>query len=164
MTSEQQAGKLQFTEQEDTFVLKLTGDVRLTLCTALDCAIKKLFEKHQYTQIIVDLSEAKTLDSTTLGLLAKLAIFAKKNYQIIPILETANEDIIRLLESMGIQDSFVIQTGQNTAWHNLQDLTESPCNEEFIKKTILDAHRILMDVNDNNKAAFKDLVHTLEAQ
>ena len=32
-------GKIQFAEQDGTFVLKFTGEVRLTLCSALDATI-----------------------------------------------------------------------------------------------------------------------------
>lgn len=36
-------GKIQFAESEGTFVLKFVGDVRLTLCAALDAYIEKIF-------------------------------------------------------------------------------------------------------------------------
>ena len=36
-------GKIQFAEAQGTFVLKFIGDVRLTLCAALDSYIEKIF-------------------------------------------------------------------------------------------------------------------------
>ena len=33
-------GKIQFAEQDGTFVLKFVGEVRLTLCSALDATIE----------------------------------------------------------------------------------------------------------------------------
>lgn len=99
-----------------------------------------------------------------MGLLAKLSILAKQSINVLPTLETSNEDIIRLLDSMGIKDSFDITEGKQEQWLDLKDLTSDVCSEAFVKEKVLEAHKILMDVNDNNKAAFKDLVSTLEAQ
>ena len=36
-------GKIQFAEQDGTFVLKFVGEIRLTLCSALDATIEKIF-------------------------------------------------------------------------------------------------------------------------
>ena len=36
-------GRIQFAEQDGTFVLKFIGEVRLTLCSALDSTIEKIF-------------------------------------------------------------------------------------------------------------------------
>ncbi|KAA0909127.1 anti-anti-sigma factor, partial [Aquicoccus porphyridii] len=36
-------GKIQFAEQNGSFVLKFVGEVRLTLCSALDSTIEKIF-------------------------------------------------------------------------------------------------------------------------
>lgn len=164
MSIEHSTGKILYTEQDDVFVLKLTGEVRLTLCTALDTAISKLFAENKFSDVILDLTEVVSLDSTTLGLLAKLSILSMQNNEKVPTLETTNEDIIRLLDSMGIVDSFHIVEGRKEQWHDLKDLTTDVCSEAFVKEKVLEAHKILMDVNDNNKAAFKDLVRTLEAQ
>lgn len=155
-------GKVQYTEQDDVFVLKLTGEVRLTLCTALDLAVSKLFVDRHFNNVILDLSEAVSLDSTTLGLLAKLAILSKQSINVLPTLETSNSDIIRLLDSMGITSSFIIVEASKSEWPDLKELSPNICSEDFVKETILEAHKILMNVNDENKAAFKDLVNTLE--
>ena len=157
-------GKVQYTEQDDIFVLKLTGEVRLTLCTALDTAVSKLFTNRHFKGVVLDLSEAVSLDSTTLGLLAKLAILAKQSINVLPTLETNNNDIIRLLDSMGITSSFTIVEAGNGEWQGLKDLSSTVCSEQFVKETILEAHKILMNVNNENKEAFKDLVNTLETK
>lgn len=164
MSIDHSTGKILYTEQDDLFILKLAGDVRLTLCTALDTAISKLFAENTFKGVTLDLTEAVSLDSTTLGLLAKLSILAKQSINSLPTLETSNENIIRLLDSMGIKDSFTVTEGKQEQWLDLKDLTSDVCSEAFVKEKVLEAHKILMDVNDNNKAAFKELVKTLEAQ
>ena len=37
-----------------------------------------------------------------------------------------------------------------------------PCEEGEVKKKVLEAHRTLMSMSDQNADAFKDLVSTLE--
>ena len=65
-------GKIQFAEQDGTFALKFVGEVRLTLCSALDATIAKTLGADNFSSIIIDLSQASNIDSTTLGLLAML--------------------------------------------------------------------------------------------
>lgn len=164
MSIDHSTGKIQYAEQDAIFILKLTGEVRLTLCAALDTAINKLFVDNKFKEVILDLKDIISLDSTTLGLLAKLSILAKESTQSIPVLETNNQDIIRLLSSMGISDAFKLIENSQTQWQNLKDLMPNACSEAFVKEKVLEAHKILMNINDENKAAFKDLVTTLETQ
>ena len=64
-------GRIQFAEQDGTFVLKFVGEVRLTLCSALDATIEKIFTALNFNAIVIDLTETRSIDSTTLGLLAQ---------------------------------------------------------------------------------------------
>lgn len=69
-------GRIQFAEQDGTFVLKFVGEVRLTLCSALDATIERIFTALNFSAIVIDLTETRSIDSTTLGLLAKLSILS----------------------------------------------------------------------------------------
>jgi hypothetical protein len=47
-----------------------------------------------------------------------------------------------------------------------EQLGELPCqaaSEAEVRERVLEAHRILMDMNESNRTAFHDLVATLEA-
>jgi anti-anti-sigma regulatory factor len=72
------SGKIQFAEQSGTFVLKFVGEVRLTLCSALDTTIERIFTALNFSAIVIDLTETRSIDSTTLGLLAKLSILSRQ--------------------------------------------------------------------------------------
>src|SRR3546814_17028097 len=71
-------GRIQFAEQDGTFVLKFVGEVRLTLCSALDATIERIFTALNFNAIVIDLTETRSIDSTTLGLLAKLSILSRQ--------------------------------------------------------------------------------------
>ncbi len=155
-------GKIQFAEQSGTFVLKFVGEVRLTLCSALDATIEKIFAALNFTAIIIDLTEAQSVDSTTLGLMAKLSILSRQKVGLLPTVVTTNPDITRVLQSMGFDQVFNIVDTPLPCPDCLTDLPSQDQSEEVVKAKVLEAHRILMGLNDSNREAFHDLVSALE--
>lgn len=156
-------GKIQFAESEGTFVLKFIGDVRLTLCAALDAYIEKIFSVLTFNAIIIDLTETDGIDSTSLGLLAKLSILSRQKVGFLPTLVSTQDDMNRLLQSMGFDQVFNIVSQVTPTETELEDLPGQELSEELVKEKVLEAHRILMDLNDHNREAFRDLVSTLES-
>lgn len=156
-------GKIQFAESEGTFVLKFVGDVRLTLCAALDAYIEKIFSVLSFDAIIIDLTETVGIDSTSLGLLAKLSILSKQKVGFLPTLVSNQEDMNRLLQSMGFDQVFNIVSEITPTDAELEDLPGQLLSESQVKDKVLEAHRILMNLNEHNREAFRDLVSALES-
>lgn len=156
-------GKIQFAESEGTFVLKFVGDVRLTLCAALDAYIEKIFNVLSFNAIIIDLTETAGIDSTSLGLLAKLSILSQQKVGFLPTLVSNQEDMNRLLQSMGFDQVFNIVSEVTPTDAELEDLPGQQLSEAQVKDKVLEAHRILMDLNEHNREAFRDLVSALES-
>src|SRR5690606_41546782 len=102
------SGRIQFAAAESTFILKFIGDVRLTLCAALDAYIEKIFSSLNFSCIVIDLTETDNIDSTSLGLLAKLSILSRDRVGLLPTLVSTHEDMNRLLQSMGFDQIFNI--------------------------------------------------------
>ena len=156
-------GRIQFAEQDGTFVLKFVGEVRLTLCSALDSTIEKIFTALNFSAIVIDLTETRSIDSTTLGLLAKLSILSRQKIGLLPTVVTTHPDITRLLQSMGFDQVFIVDTPIPCP-ECLDDLPSQDQSEAVVRAKVLEAHRILMDLNDSNREAFHDLVNALEHQ
>ena len=158
-------GKIQFAESEGTYVLKLIGEVRLTLCSSLEEFLDMMFDEPRFKSVIIDLSEAQTIDSTSLGVLAKLSIKANKRFNLVPVLICPQPDITRILLSMGFDRIFIIvKEDQSSGYRSMNELhCEAGC-EAATHAQVLDAHRVLMDLNENNRRAFSDLVKQLEQQ
>ena len=156
-------GKIQFAESEGTFVLKFIGDVRLTLCAALDAYIEKIFSVLTFNAIIIDLTETDGIDSTSLGLLTKLSILSRQKVGFLPTLVSTQDDMNRLLQSMGFDQVFNIVSEVTPSASELEDLPGQELSEELVKDKVLEAHRILMNLNDHNREAFRDLVNALES-
>jgi anti-anti-sigma factor len=159
-----QLGRILVAGQGGAFVIKLVGDVRLTLCTTLDEFFDEMLSVENFASVVVDLSDALNVDSTTLGLLAKLAIKAKERFKFVPVILSTNRDITRVLESMGFDRVFSIREEPLLNDEDLGELPVLPCSEDSVKKRVLEAHRILMGLSDSNHAKFRELVSLLEGQ
>ncbi len=81
-----------------------------------------------------------------------------------PTLVTTHEDITRLLQSMGFDQVFNIVDQPLPRPECLTDLPSQDQCEEVVKAKVLEAHKILMGLNDSNREAFHDLVNALEGQ
>ena len=156
------SGTIKFAEQDGTFVLKFIGEVRLTLCSALDATIQRIFNASNFSAIVIDLTEANNIDSTTLGLMAKLSILSRQKTGLLPTVVTTHPDITRLLNSMGFEQVFNIVNTPLPCPDCLAELPTQDQSEEVVKAKVLEAHRILMNLNDSNREAFRDLVSALE--
>lgn len=156
-------GKIQCAEYGDTFILKCIGEVRLTFCSALNEVIEKILKTHAFKSIVIDLTEVISIDSTTLGLLAKLSILSKRKYGMLPTLASTNPDVSRVLESMGFNQVFNLVHTATPCPECLDDLPKQDQSEELVKARVLEAHRILMSLNQSNRDEFRDLVSALES-
>lgn len=154
-------GKIQVAERDGVYVLRFEGDVRLNFCSALDAAIENMFHASKFASVLLDLSGAENLDSTTLGLLAKLSLRASEYGKVLPTVVTTNPDIRRLLDSMGFESLFNIVSSPVPCPDCLHDLPLQAVSEEEVRKRVLEAHQVLMTLNEHNRQAFHDLVERL---
>lgn len=155
-------GRILAASQDGAYVIRLEGDVRLTLCTTIDDYIQHMFADPDFASVWVDLCDAQGIDSTTLGLLAKLALKVKEKYGFVPLIYSCDQGINRLLRSMDFHRLFVMH---EESCNNPVDIAEIPAvagSEEAVKQKVIEAHRVLMDISEENRDRFKDLITALE--
>ena len=155
-------GNIFVAQGQGVYVLKFEGDVRLTLCSALNAFLEELFKKPDLEAVYIDLCDAKAIDSTTLGFIAKIAILSQRYLGKRPVLISVNPDIDRLLVSVGFDQVFDLVAERFEQLDDSQALQEMDASEEEVKERVLEAHRILIELNEENRAKFEDLVETLE--
>lgn len=143
-------------------MLLFQGDVRLTLCTAVDGFLERMFDDTGFRSVVVDLAQTESIDSTSLGLLAKLSIQAGRRFDYRPTLVSPRTDITRILRTTGLDDVFNVVEAPLVHSEQLEELACCAASEAEVRTRVLEAHRILMGMNDTNRAAFQDLVATLE--
>lgn len=157
-------GQIQAARQNGAYLLRLVGDVRVTLCATFDDFLEKMFGDPAFASVNIDLCEAEGIDSTSLGLLAKLAIQAQQKFDYQPIIFSSNSSITRILESMGFDAVFDIRTYSPNEEPAVEELPQVSLSEGEVCKKVVEAHRVLMGLNDDNQAKFRDLVEVLESQ
>jgi len=155
-------GKILAASHDGAYVIRLEGDVRLTLSATIDDYFKKMYKDPEFASVWLDLCAAEGIDSTTLGLLAKLALKVQEKFGFHPAIYCCDPGINRLLRSMGFQRLFVLH---QTVCNNPDDIREIPVvhgSEESVRRKVIEAHRILMELSDENRARFRDLMAALE--
>ena len=150
-----------------TFWLKLEGDVRVPWCVSLETYCETVIQQPGVSSVCVDLREAENLDSTTLGVLAKVAIQTQKHCDSKARLLCTDENIMRLVLSMGFANVFAI-CNSDAEYPDLENIIydELPlveCTEEDMKQSVIAAHKTLMEMTEENRASFSSLVSALEA-
>ena len=156
-------GRILVAHHEGVYLMKFVGDVRVTLCAAVDTFLDSMLSDGGFKSVVVDLSRTTGIDSTSLGILAKLSIRAQERFGFVPSLVSTNPDITRVLKTMGFDDVFHIIEAPLESKEQFGELKNFDCSEEDMRQRVLDAHRILMSLNESNRERFHDLVETLEA-
>jgi anti-anti-sigma factor len=162
-TARDNRGRILVAHHDGVYLMKFVGDVRVTLCAAVDAFLDGMLSDAKFRSVVVDLSRATGIDSTSLGILAKLSIRTRERCGFVPTLVSTNPDITRVLETMGFDDVFRIIEQPIEHKDQFGELHPFDCSEEDMRQRVLDAHRILMAMNESNREAFQDLVETLEA-
>ncbi len=157
-------GKIEVANKNGVYVIKLSGDVRLNLCSALESYLDQMFLDSQFELVLVDLSEADGVDSTTLGQLAKISIVSQDKYGLVPTIISPREDITRILLSMGFDKVFYIIGEMPAQVSDLDELSCEQLDEEEMRKKVIAAHEILISLNEDNKNAFQELVDCLQSK
>lgn len=160
--ADMQEGRILAASHHGAYVIRFEGDVRLTLCTSIDDYFQRMFDDPAFASVWVDLCSAEGLDSTTLGLLAKLALTVKQRFGFQPAIYSCDPSINRLIKSMGFQRLFELR---EEVCGNPEEATAIPVvkgSEAVVKDKVIEAHKVLMELSPSNRDRFKDLLTVLE--
>lgn len=159
-----QDGAAFYVKQGDTYVIKLVGDIRYTMGCALGDFLDGLFARADYDDIVVDMVETHSIDSTSLGLLAKIANFSRNRFAHKTTLLSTNPDVNQVLDTMGFYDIFNIRDTGETISETLQRLAPQDSRKDDLTRIVFEAHRALSELNPRNQEAFKGVVESLRTK
>ena len=111
----------------------------LRCASPLTITSKQCCPDGDFQSVVIDLVEAEGIDSTTLGLLAKVSIRAQERYGYRPVIISTNENITRLITSMGFDMVFDIRTEAISDDESLQALADTASSEEGVRERVLAA-------------------------
>jgi anti-anti-sigma factor len=154
-----------YASTNSTHVLKLVGDVRLHTSKPLDDFYRYFVSTGKVQHLIIDLTEVEGIDSTGLGLLAQLAIgFTEKTNQK-PALVCVSKSIQRILSAVHFDQLFIVINKGDIPLVELKNLSQKESESETeIAQRALEAHRILVSLNEANKQEFQPVVEFLEKE
>jgi anti-sigma B factor antagonist len=127
---------------------------------------KTLFDEllqHGCTYFVLELTECALMDSTFLGVLAGFGLKVNEpqadNRARTIELYNPNPRIAELLESLGMLHLFKVSRGEVSLPEEIEPREHTPADpsHEEVKRTCLEAHQILMNVNPANATKFKDV-------
>lgn len=161
--AESTTGKAMYAVHQGTYVLKLIGEIRVPICATLDGFIETIFQDSQLQSVLIDLSETHVIDSTALGLLAKIAIQSSKRFHQKPCIISTRPDVSRILDSMGFDQVFNVIHEAPVKSPQMSEVPSRSCSQSDACEKVLEAHRILMELNEKNRETFRDVVAALES-
>lgn len=156
-------GRILVATVNDVPILKFIGDVRVLMSSTLDNYFNSLYNRAILDRMMVDMTETQGIDSTALGLLAKMSIQLRNRFNVRPTIISTNPDITRILKSMSIDlICEIIETvdKQETCFDELNPLQET---EDSVRQKVIEAHQTLMNLSEDNRAEFQDLVSALKS-
>jgi len=156
-------GKILSTHCKGAYVVRLSGDVRLSLCHTMDEFLATILGDPDFNSILVDLSRVDSIDSTALGMLAKLAIETRRRRNHTPILISTNSGITRILLSMGLDTIFHIRRKRVRTTEDLKEWLVREGGPQDTHQKVLEAHQHLLSLKESNRERFEDLIKLLES-
>lgn len=161
-------GQILFARHDGLLTLKLVGDIRYTLGSlhllsrSLDTLLDRIFIGQPEEEIVVDMRETVGIDSTNLGILVRIALRSEAQFQRRPTIIGPPPGVRRVLESMGVDRVFTIVAGSPTDTPDLAPLPPSSATEQERLRMVLDAHQRLMNLSEQNRAMFEEVVTLLQ--
>lgn len=156
-------GNVHYAERDGTVVIRFAGDIRYTIAPAIDRFLDGLFVRQELTDIIVDLNDTASIDSTGLGLLARIANFVRRRDGTRPLLFSSQPDVNAVLSSICLDMAFIHCDGAPDLAPGTALPAGTPSDSE-VARTVLDAHRLLCEMNDANRAQFQNVVDAFERE
>ena len=143
-------------------VLRYIGTIRYTLSFALDTHIKELLKLPSLQGFVVDLNLTDTIDSTNLGILARLARAMQRSGLPQVTLISNRESINEVLTGMGFDRVFYIIRKSETELEKMREIPPITSDKRALTRLLLESHRALMELNEANKQQFQDVVELFE--
>jgi anti-anti-sigma factor len=152
---------------DSTSVFKLAGQIRYALARRLRAFVDDVIAPSGGNAVFIDLREVDFIDSTGLGLVARIGRLTLEQRGRRAAILVAPGDVEATLRSAGFDELFVMLA--EFPYDPAVDLCEVPLSElvgshdSHMGHLILDAHRDLAAVSEESRATFRQVIDSLEA-
>lgn len=157
-------GHVTHAERDGVHVLRYFGKVDYMSAPAIQRFLDDLLERQRISGLIFDLTDAEALDSTNLGLLARVNARVHDAGTTGSLIVSKSEDINGVLRSMGFDQICEIVTEEPHAADPREEPIEPvSATEDELRQTMLEAHRALVRLSEAGRLEFQDVVACLES-
>jgi anti-anti-sigma factor len=157
-------GKVLHASHDGVEVLRYVGDIRYTLAPSLGRFLDDLFVRTTPVGFVVDLREAGIVDSTNLGILVRIAKRMEERRGPRVTVISGQEDVDELFGALGLDEVFDVVGGNGDRWGEEREVAGTEASGRDVARTVLAAHRLLMELNERNRDQFRDVVALFEKQ
>jgi anti-anti-sigma factor len=157
-------GKVLYASHEGIHVLRFVGDIRFSLAPSINGFVDSLFAAAVPKGFVIDLTETRAIDSTSLGVLGRIANRMRESARERVTIVSHRDDINEVLTSMGFDEVFDIVTDRRAALRDGRVLPIEESDRDSLRRSVVEAHRILMALNEHNRELFHELVAALEPE
>jgi anti-anti-sigma regulatory factor len=157
-------GTARYACNDGTWFIKLAGDVRHPLGPALSALLDRALGEPASTRFVIDLTEAENIDSTCLGILARIPNRTPAGSGQRPVIITGGGDIAELLLAICFDRLFDLVESAAEAPGELADTPVIGVGPDGMLDLLLESHRRLCAIDERTHAVFKDVVEALETE
>jgi anti-anti-sigma factor len=143
--------------------IKISGRATFASSVDLNRLVEELANRGQ-KHFVFDLTDCVMMDSTFLGVLAGISqkLAAKKETaDCTPQLLNANPRITEVLENLGMLQLFKLVNSKGAITNAYEPAKTEGVSQVEITRTCLQAHKLLMEIQPENVAKFKDVAQFL---
>ncbi len=149
-------GEVIISSGEGCYAVKVNGRATFECAPPLRALAKEL-DQSSFQKVDIDLGNCLGMDSTFMGVLAMMALRAKKIGAEIFICN-ANELNKTLLFGLGLKKLFQFTTGYVDVGNASAAPAPAAADQRINAATVLEAHKTLMDVDEENVKKFEKVV------
>ncbi len=156
-------GHITHAAREGVHVLRYFGTVNYTLAPGLQRFLQHLIHDERVSGLVFDLTAAESLDSTNLGLMARVNEQVHDIGGANSVIISSNEDIDGVLRSMGFDQTFdVVPASVESPRADDEPVASEAPSAAELQRTMLDAHRALVRMSEAGRLEFEAVVACLE--
>ena len=148
-------------------IIRLIGEMKYTT-VAVDFGrfIDTLLEKEDITSVVVDMRECTYIDSTDLGILARIAITMQGRQAQKPVIVYDTEGVVaKSVQDIGLGFLFTLVTSYDLENMSFEQVTTGQQTDELLlAKLMVSAHQNLVDIDETNKEKFASVISLMESE
>ncbi|MCG5053611.1 MAG: STAS domain-containing protein [Myxococcales bacterium] len=158
-------GRVLYAHEGPLHVLRYVGEIRYPLAPSVDKFVNLLLANETVDDLVVDLSETDSIDSTNLGELVRIAQRLQERGSHRPVIISTQESIRQLLCSMCLDEIFQMTEAPAPEVPTSEEITDGEApNRAELGSVMLEAHRSLAAVDKVNQERFCDVIALMELE